>query len=91
MIASPNPTTYYPSISSLNPAWRNTLTHLIVVSPFPDSTPRHLIIDVFADITHNKTAALRRFSPNTGAYFNEADSFEPDWQEAFWVKDIRDC
>jgi hypothetical protein len=39
---------------------------------------------VYADITHKKTAALRRLSPNTGASFNEADSFEPDWQEAFW-------
>ena len=84
MIASPTLPSYYPSLSSLNPSWRNTLTQLIVVSPFPDTTPRYLLDAVYADITHNKTQALRVLDPYTGVYFNEADGYEPDWQKSFW-------
>jgi hypothetical protein len=84
MIAAPKAPDYYPTHSSLNAAWRNTLTHLIVVSPFGDTTSQDLIDAVYTDITQNKTEALRQLSPNTGAYFNEGDSYEPAWQEAFW-------
>jgi FAD/FMN-containing dehydrogenase len=28
--------------------------------------------------------ALRAASPDTGAYVNECDYFQPDWQRAFW-------
>ena len=28
--------------------------------------------------------ALRMIAPATGAYFNECDYFQPDWQQAFW-------
>jgi len=28
--------------------------------------------------------ALRACAPNTGAYVNECDYFQPDWQRAFW-------
>jgi hypothetical protein len=38
---------------------------------------------VRADITA-KTAVLRRLSPETGAYFNEADSEEVEWKESFF-------
>lgn len=75
---------------SLNPAWRHTLTHLIVVSPFYDNTPQHLINAIYMDITHKKTEALRRLEPESGAYFNEADSYEPEWQQAFWGEGYED-
>jgi hypothetical protein len=29
-------------------------------------------------------AALRVVAPDTGAYVNECDYFQPDWQKAFW-------
>jgi FAD/FMN-containing dehydrogenase len=29
-------------------------------------------------------AALRAAVPATGAYVNECDYFQPDWQKAFW-------
>jgi FAD/FMN-containing dehydrogenase len=28
--------------------------------------------------------ALRAAAPDTGAYVNECDYFQPDWQRAFW-------
>jgi hypothetical protein len=84
MVASPTPSAYFPSTISMNPTWRDTLTHLIVVSSFPDGSPQSLIDAVYRDVTYNKTAALRKLSPDTGAYFNEADSYEVDWQKSFF-------
>jgi hypothetical protein len=84
MIASPNAPSYYPDVSSTLPAWRNTLTHFIVVESWSDGMSREAIDVVYRDITYNKTDPLRQLSPETGAYFNEPDSFEPRWQEAFF-------
>ncbi|KAF1998465.1 FAD binding domain protein, partial [Amniculicola lignicola CBS 123094] len=86
MIASPNEPTYYPSAISMNPAWRNTLVHFVVVEGWPEGVDRSLIDAVYEEITYNKTEVLRQLSPNTGAYFNEADSYEPKWQESFFGK-----
>lgn len=69
----------------MNPAWRNTLSSLFVVQGFPDWAPRSEIEAVYRDTT-NKTEALRKLSPETGAYFNEPDSNEPNWQQAFFGK-----
>jgi hypothetical protein len=84
MIAPRHQPSYFPEFMSLNHAWRRTLTHLIVISSYPDGAPKSAIDAVYADITHNKTEKLRELSPDTGVYFNEADSYEPEWQIAFW-------
>lgn len=95
MIASPNPASYSPSTVSLNPSWRNTLVHLVIACSVPDGSPQSLAHAVRADITR-KTAALRKLSPDTGAYFNEANPYEQEWQQSFWggnydeLKDIKD-
>jgi hypothetical protein len=84
MIATPHQATYSISTISLNPAWRSSLVHLLVVSSFPDGSSQSLTTAVYSDMTHNKIVALRGLSPGTGAYFNEADINEVDWQESFW-------
>ncbi|KAH7069699.1 hypothetical protein BKA63DRAFT_87927 [Paraphoma chrysanthemicola] len=89
LIASPNTPSYYPNVISMNPAWRNTLASFLVVSMWPDGVPQSLIDAVYQDLTNNKIAALRKLSPNTGAYFNEADSYEPDWQQSFFGKNYQ--
>lgn len=83
MIASPNTPSYYPSVISMNPAWRNTLTHFIVVEGWPDGIARPAVESVYRDVTA-KAQKLRDLSPETGAYFNEPDSYEPEWQHAFF-------
>ena len=30
---------------------------------------------------------LREITPNSGAYWNEADYIEPNWEESFWGAD----
>jgi FAD/FMN-containing dehydrogenase len=36
------------------------------------------------DRVYAAMAALRAVAPDTGAYFNESDYFQKDWQQAFW-------
>ncbi|KAF2472525.1 FAD binding domain-containing protein [Lindgomyces ingoldianus] len=84
MIASPKPPDYYPEVISMHPAWRNTLVHLIAVEGWLDGIAQSRIKAVYDDITYNKTEPLRKLSPDTGAYFNECDAFEPEWQQAFF-------
>ncbi|KAJ8117653.1 hypothetical protein OPT61_g1202 [Boeremia exigua] len=83
MVAPDFPPSYHPEAISLNPAWRAALSHLIVVSGWRDGASRLEIERVYADITA-RTQVLRELSPETGAYFNEADSREVDWQESFF-------
>ncbi|KAL1610206.1 hypothetical protein SLS60_001871 [Paraconiothyrium brasiliense] len=85
MIASPNTPSYYPSTTSMNPAWRNTLTHFIVAESWLDGIAQPAIDSVYRDVTA-KVQKLRDLSPETGAYFNEPDSYEPEWQHAFFGK-----
>lgn len=84
MIASPNEPSYYPSVISMNPAWRNALVHFIVVEGSPDGIAQPAIDSVYRDITEKKIQPLRDLSPETGAYFNEPDSYDPQWQHAFF-------
>ncbi|KAF3053592.1 hypothetical protein E8E11_002078 [Didymella keratinophila] len=77
---------YYPDMQSLNPAWRDTLVHLVVVEGWQDGSPQAVIDAVHENVTA-KTQKLMALSPNTGAYFNEADSQEPNWQTSFFAND----
>ena len=67
----------------MNPAWRDSLVHLIASTTYPDASPPPLINSVRENVTA-KTNVLRALSPRTGAYFNEADGAEPFWRESFW-------
>lgn len=86
MVGSSAIPAYYPDVQSLNPAWRDTLVHLVVVEGWQDGSPQAVIDAVHKDATA-KTQKLRALSPDTGAYFNEADSQEPDWQTSFFAND----
>ncbi|BCS26965.1 uncharacterized protein APUU_60013S [Aspergillus puulaauensis] len=35
-------------------------------------------------MTNGTGYALRQLAPDSGVYYNEANSWEPDWQWAFW-------
>lgn len=83
MIGSSSIPTYFPEVQSLNEGWRTTLVHLVVVESWQDGSSQAVIDTVHRDITA-KTQRLRASSPDTGAYFNEADSQEPDWQTSFF-------
>lgn len=66
--------------NSVNPGWRDASMHILAISGDPDSKESirdHQVTDVWGD-------RLRSLSPNSGAYVNEADPYEPNFQEAFY-------
>lgn len=84
MVGSSAIPAYYPDVQSLNHAWRDTLVHLVIANGWQDGSSQAVIDAVYAGVTA-KTQKLRALSPDTGAYFNEADSQEPDWQTSFFA------
>ncbi|KAJ9613552.1 hypothetical protein H2200_003494 [Cladophialophora chaetospira] len=66
------------------PAWRRDVyTHIVL----PRSWPYLNNTAKLETTTHLRTVevqALRELAPDTGAYMNEADPTEPNWQETFW-------
>ncbi|KAF8152983.1 FAD-binding domain-containing protein [Crassisporium funariophilum] len=73
------------SDTSVNPIWRSSLYQIIFVNTWDfDST---LADRQMAYARSTKSANfLREITPDAGAYHNEADIHEPDWQWSFWNK-----
>lgn len=74
-----------PIKNSVNPAFRNQASQLVAVQRPSDTTPAGLA-GAIADLTANVMGPIRAATPNGGAYGNEADIAEPNWQQAFWGK-----
>ncbi|PVH70613.1 FAD-binding domain-containing protein [Cadophora sp. DSE1049] len=70
--------------NALNPAWRDTGIHLITTQTWDDSLPDAQVKQIIDDMTYSKLNALRELDPGSGAYLNEANSFEPGWQWSFF-------
>ncbi|KAH9214776.1 hypothetical protein DL95DRAFT_389302 [Leptodontidium sp. 2 PMI_412] len=74
----------YPGQNDLNPAFRNTLMH---ADSFDFATLRGKTVEENR-ISHDRynfyMEKIRRVTPEGGAYMNEADLLEPNWQESFF-------
>ncbi|KAK3375929.1 hypothetical protein B0T24DRAFT_572387 [Lasiosphaeria ovina] len=68
--------------NAVNPAWRRTYVHATASVSFAslNATAKTAAI-ARANVL---TEALRELSPHMGAYVNEADRYEPQWQSTFW-------
>ncbi|KAF9978348.1 hypothetical protein BGZ73_002731 [Actinomortierella ambigua] len=66
--------------TSLLPAWREALNHVVVAVAWQNHTP----LDQQRRIQRPSMDRLRKITPGSGAYTNEADPDEPDWQRSFW-------
>ncbi|KAI6713372.1 FAD binding domain protein [Diplocarpon mali] len=75
-----------PVDNALNPAWRETIVHFQVSRTWLDDLPAATVERTYDDITNNRGSKLRQLAPDTGAYFNEADPYEPDWQNTLFGK-----
>ncbi|KAF9870656.1 FAD binding domain protein [Colletotrichum karsti] len=88
---TPNPSisgtmtiSHEPVDNALNPAWRDSVAHLIVSQSWADSLPKANVSQIVNDMTYNKLNVLRGMDPTTGTYLNEANVFEPGWQWSFF-------
>ncbi|KAG0203567.1 hypothetical protein BGX28_004207 [Mortierella sp. GBA30] len=69
--------------TSVHPAWRDALLSIFFSSKWEDDLP----LTKQQAIGHQMTSTiqlLRDITPESGAYFNEADPNEPNWQENFF-------
>lgn len=70
-------------INSVNPALRNLQSQVVAINSVTNMTAAGW--KAGGDVLNNEIMApLRKVSPAGGAYGNEADIGEPDWQQAFW-------
>ncbi|CAJ2504285.1 Uu.00g116790.m01.CDS01 [Anthostomella pinea] len=69
--------------TSVNPAWRTALWHVIHVgewtAPLEAAEQKNVTLG-FLDLL----TPLKALSPGGGAYLNEASYEEPEWEETFW-------
>ncbi|KAL3450831.1 hypothetical protein BJX65DRAFT_322349 [Aspergillus insuetus] len=71
--------------SGLNPAWRDTIVHLLFTRQWFPDTPFEEQAIIQANITNYQVPSLKALEPGKmGAYVNEADANEIDFQKSFW-------
>ncbi|KAK7908426.1 FAD-binding domain-containing protein [Apiospora marii] len=71
------------SDNAVNPAWRENLMHAMLMDLQPPNLTPHQARARDAQMQRHM-ALLRAASPGAGAYLNEGDPGEPDWQQAFF-------
>lgn len=71
--------------SALNPAFRRALLHVELLRSWTTQTSFADQAAIRRRLTEEEVPMLKALEPGRmGAYFNEADPDEPDWQSAFW-------
>ncbi|KAL4942348.1 hypothetical protein BDV06DRAFT_211930 [Aspergillus oleicola] len=76
-----------PGASSIAPAWRNGLWHVIFTQQFEGTTTDPGAVQRIWQTTHEIMNPLRDITPGGGAYQNEADPFEPNPIDSFWGRE----
>jgi hypothetical protein len=77
--AQPNP-----DFNAVNPAWRQALAHVIVNVGWTTGTTPAKAEVIYRTFDKAVMAPLRELTPESGAYLNEANAREPDWQYSFY-------
>jgi hypothetical protein len=74
---------YTENSTSATPAWRNSLWQI----GFHENMVYNATLDTMFsqyEIINNITVWMRELAPDSGAYFNEANPYEPDHEVTFW-------
>ncbi|KAG7094808.1 hypothetical protein E1B28_005621 [Marasmius oreades] len=70
--------------NSVLPAWRKAIKHLGVAIPLADGESSEQVSHKRRKITTEFLPELKRLTPGSGSYHNEADPNDPDYKEAFY-------
>ncbi|KAL4908218.1 hypothetical protein BDW74DRAFT_147070 [Aspergillus multicolor] len=65
------------------PAWRDTLIHTTLTTDWAWGADEEML-EQQRKMTEDYIPTLMELAPNSGAYLNEADFRQPNWQEAFY-------
>jgi FAD/FMN-containing dehydrogenase len=78
-----------PGYSSVTPAWRDGLWHVVHKRTWGDDETPSGVAKIWKK-TSQAMDPMRNLTPGGGAYQNEADAFEPDSVTAFWGQENYD-
>jgi len=81
--ASPQQQPSRPS-NAVNPAWRDSVSHCIVVGAWDYTVPRANMLTRLDELTNVITPALEAATPGSGTYLNEANFRQSNWQTQFY-------
>ncbi|KAA8648820.1 FAD-dependent oxidoreductase [Aspergillus tanneri] len=71
--------------SALHPSWRRALCHISIVRGWPSNASFVEQKAIQDQVTYVQVPLLKSLEPGQmGAYLNEADPYEPDFQSSFW-------
>ncbi|GJE99670.1 FAD-binding domain-containing protein [Phanerochaete sordida] len=69
--------------AAVHPAWRTALVHTVFGSPWPDGSSLD-VINAAREKVKNGEVALRKLTPDGGAYLNEASLYQADYKSDFF-------
>ncbi|KAK4212636.1 6-hydroxy-D-nicotine oxidase [Rhypophila decipiens] len=70
---------------AVNPAMRKMVIHCTTfTNDVVTLQSKKELLETHKRLSASGVADLRKLTPESGAYFNEADRLEPDWQKSFW-------
>ncbi|KAL5113544.1 hypothetical protein ACEQ8H_008583 [Pleosporales sp. CAS-2024a] len=73
-----------PSTTSVHPAWRNALVHATLTLPWSFTAPWSAALATQDKMTSEIVPLVEAATPGSGAYVNEADFRQPNFQTTFW-------
>jgi hypothetical protein len=68
---------------SVTPAWRNATWHIVIKDGIANDANTSSIISSYRKV-YEAASLFRKLAPDSGAYQNEADLFEPRFEQSFW-------
>lgn len=72
--------------SAVTPTWYSSAWHIALGQGLANDASASEISDAFQN-AHDAAQILRDVAPNSGAYINEADVFEPQPEQTYWGSD----
>jgi hypothetical protein len=79
-VSAPAATAY----NSVLPAWRSTLVHATLTTPWSFTAPWADMIALQDKMTNSIMPQIEAVTPGSGAYVNEADFRQPNYKEVFF-------
>ncbi|KAG0380973.1 hypothetical protein BGX24_002193, partial [Mortierella sp. AD032] len=89
-ITTSNATTATSTATSITPAWRKALVLAMIILDWKPNGDGDKAYEQKKDVQRAMTSSIQRLAeatPGSGAYLNEADPQEPDWQNSFWGRE----
>lgn len=71
-------------INAVQPAWRETLIDTTITTPWSWTASRAAMVAEQRKMTKQYIPRLAALSPNSGAYLNEGDFEQPNFQSVFY-------